>query len=592
MIKKVFRQMLLSQIFSQIAITICMLVDSIMIGRFLGVDAMAAYGFANPVLLVFTAIGGLIAAGLQVVCSGYLGKGDQESINKVFSTTVIIEFFICIVGILAIFICLNPLTTLLGATKGTEVFGLTKEYLTGFIIGIPFFLGALLMMPFLQMSGKQNVLIIAVSALTIGDILLDFLNVKIGLFGGGIFGMGLASSISYVLAFLVGLFFFFIKKDCPYKFKAKYFKLKEFISVCRGGIPTTVNQISIVLLTLLVNNLLADLGDGGTIGVAAHSVIITIANLCYSFGTGVGAITLMLGGIFYNEEDRKGIGSIIKLGLKYSIIIDVIVVAVIFVLAGPIVNMFLNATGGGEGAETVALATIGLRIFVLSILFCCVTAVYKGYCQGTEKMRLSAIISCLQNLVFPGLFAIILSSTALGAKGIWLGYVLGEATTLLTYYVICFIKNKRVSISPEATALLPRDFGIKPEDYIEVAILDEEAAIDASIKAYDFCISHGATNKQATYFALCVEEMTMNILRFGFKKDNGNVVEMKFIHKDDSWILRIRDNCENFDPVKYFELHNDADPVAHIGIKMTFGLVSDANYVNSLGLNNLTLKIN
>ena len=42
MIKKLFRQMLVTQIVSSMTVTLCMLIDSIMIGRFLGVDAMTA----------------------------------------------------------------------------------------------------------------------------------------------------------------------------------------------------------------------------------------------------------------------------------------------------------------------------------------------------------------------------------------------------------------------------------------------------------------------------------------------------------------------------------------------------------------------
>ena len=55
MIKRLFKQMLLTQILSSMTVTLCMLIDSMMIGRFLGVDAMTAYGLASPVLLVFAA---------------------------------------------------------------------------------------------------------------------------------------------------------------------------------------------------------------------------------------------------------------------------------------------------------------------------------------------------------------------------------------------------------------------------------------------------------------------------------------------------------------------------------------------------------
>ena len=52
MINRLFRQMLATQIVSAMTVVLCMLIDSIMIGRFLGVDSMSAYGLASPLLLV------------------------------------------------------------------------------------------------------------------------------------------------------------------------------------------------------------------------------------------------------------------------------------------------------------------------------------------------------------------------------------------------------------------------------------------------------------------------------------------------------------------------------------------------------------
>jgi Na+-driven multidrug efflux pump len=48
MIKKVFRRMTAAQIVSAVTVTLCLLVDSIVIGRMLGVEAMSAYGLASP----------------------------------------------------------------------------------------------------------------------------------------------------------------------------------------------------------------------------------------------------------------------------------------------------------------------------------------------------------------------------------------------------------------------------------------------------------------------------------------------------------------------------------------------------------------
>ncbi len=58
---------------------------------------------------------------------------------------------------------------------------------------------------------------------------------------------------------------------------------------------------------------------------------------------------------------------------------------------------------------------------------------------------------------------------------------------------------------------------------------------------------------------------------------------------EDSRVIRIRDNCVSFDPTKYLELHQSDDPAAHIGLRMVMGMTKEAVYINTLGLNNLTL---
>ena len=92
--------------------------------------------------------------------------------------------------------------------------------------------------------------------------------------------------------------------------------------------------------------------------------------------------------------------------------------------------------------------------------------------------------------------------------------------------------------------------------------------------------------------SLCVEEMVNNIVEHGFDKDRyEHSAELRILFKDEARVIRIRDNCFNFDPVQYLELHRTEDPTAHIGIRMVMKMVKSANYVNSLGLNNLTLVL-
>ena len=74
MIRKLVRQMLAAQVFSALTVSLCLLIDNVMISRFLGETGMAAYSLANPVLLAIGAIGSLLAAG-----AGFPG-GNQRGV--------------------------------------------------------------------------------------------------------------------------------------------------------------------------------------------------------------------------------------------------------------------------------------------------------------------------------------------------------------------------------------------------------------------------------------------------------------------------------------------------------------------------------
>ncbi len=91
---------------------------------------------------------------------------------------------------------------------------------------------------------------------------------------------------------------------------------------------------------------------------------------------------------------------------------------------------------------------------------------------------------------------------------------------------------------------------------------------------------------------LCVEEIAINVIKHGFSGSGGSGdVDMRLVENDDKTVLRFRDNCLSFDPTDYLKLHRDDDPVSHIGLRMTMGIVREADYVNTLGLNNLTLVL-
>ena len=581
MIRKIFRQMLVTQILSAMTVMLCMLVDSMMIGRFLGVDSMTAYGLANPVLLVFAAYGAMLSAGIQVMCGKTMGVGDREGTDACFSASTVLALSVSLVGMVLILLFVSPVCTLLGAGRpgpDNPVFYLTRDYLRGFIVGAPAFIVAQIMVPFLQISGSRIRLALAVVLMTVSDIAFDLLNVFV--FHGGTLGMGLASSFSYYFALIVGLAYFF-RKDCMFKLKLKAVTKKVCAELFRYGIPTVINSLAMVVLVFTLNKLL--LGAGGNLAVASYSVISTVGNICYCFGSGVAQVSLLLAAIFYSEEDRTSIYTLVRTQTFYAAVLDIALIAAVLLLAPVLASLFLTDPAAK------AMTVWGMRLFSFSLLPCSLNTTFKNYYQGVDRVWFTELISLLQNVTFPVLAAFVLSRFW-GTTGVWLSFLGGEILTMIVICSVVWSKNQKAAVNAEVFALLPKFFGVKGEDTLEMTVRSQVEAAEASRKAAAFCKAHGESPRNSMLISLCVEEMVNNIVEHGFKKDGRDQsVDIRILFKGDTRIIRIRDNCVNFDPLEYLKLHESDDPAAHIGIRMVMKMVKSANYVNSLGLNNLTL---
>ena len=202
------------------------------------------------------------------------------------------------------------------------------------------------------------------------------------------------------------------------------------------------------------------------------------------------------------------------------------------------------------------------------------------------------LISVIQNFVSIASFAFILSRF-LGTTGVWLGFVSGESLTLLLIAVYVWVKQKKITFSVDAFSFLEPDFGVSEHNLFERSIHSAEEAIEASRCAAEFCREHGEKPRECMLISLSIEEIVNNIIEYGFTKDKErHSINVRILFKEKQRVIRIRDNCLSFDPVEYLKLHQtEEDPAAHIGIRMIMKMVKDANYVNSLGLNNLTLVL-
>lgn len=580
MIRKLIRQMLAAQILSALTVSLCLLIDSIMIGQFLGVDAIAAYGLANPLLLVIGAIGSMLSAGVQVVCSRSIGKGSQKETNAGYSSAIGIAVIVSGLFLVLAVLLRKPLATLLGAGTEGNLFRDTSDYIAGFSIGAPGSMGALILVPFLQMAGQSNLLIAAVATMTVADVVLDLLNVLV--FNGGMFGMGLASSLSYYAALIVGGIYFCSKRSV-FRFSVKQVRKDKIRELLVSGVPTVFNMASTVILTFVLNRILLQPSNGGSVAVAAYSVISTIGNSANCISTGVGGVSLTLSGVFYNEEDHTGLKEMLSVMIRRAWMLG-LCLAVLLQFAAPLcVSLFIPDAG-----ESRDMAILGVRLFALGMTPCCLINALKNTYQGIGRVRRTEIISVLEGAVLPSLAAWILS-LFFHTTGVWFYFLAGELLTLLGVWLIAGKRCGRLLPDADGFLMLPEDFGVPAEDLMERDIRTLQDVSAASEAAGRFCTEHGSSGLVSNRIALCIEEMGINTVTYGFEKEKGRHLSIRVQHKGDRWTLRFRDDCREFNPVTYAANQPKSEGN---GIRLVLAMADEVRYTYSMNLNNITILLN
>ena len=579
MIRKLTKQMLLAQVLSVLTTSLCMLVDSIVIGRFLGVGAMAAYGLSSPILLIIGGIGTILSAGVQVSCSKSIGKGLIEEANVGYSSAVGSSLGISVFFLAFVFVFQNLIPAWMGAGTSGQLFDSTRGYLLGFSIGAPACMTALVLIPFLQMAGQMGLLISAVVAMTVTDVALDLLNAMV--LHWDLFGMGLASAISYYVALLVAIWYFFSKKGI-FKFRFRNVKLSKVAELVKSAVPSVFNIGTGVILVFVINKIL--LGINGSLAVAAYSVMTTIGNASNCISTGVYGVSLTLTGVLYQEEDKTGLKVMLKTLMPRCVFMGIAVGVFLATCAPALVDLFLTDKTGTSRQ----MAITGLRIYALGLVPCCINNAFKGYLQGSDRIRAIVNYSTAEGLLVPALFAFGLSFPY-GTTGVWFYFLAGEVISLLGFSILKWKRAHRVALNMDVYLDFKKGFGVGPEDMLEFDIKTMTEVTAVAETAQKFCVEHGQSELTGMHVALCIEEMAGNTIKHGFSPKGRNNLSVRIQDHDDRWIIRFRDDCRAFDPLHYVFKDTDS-PVS--GIRLMMKIADDARYTYSMNLNNLMIVIN
>ncbi|HUX55427.1 MAG TPA: MATE family efflux transporter [Bacteroidales bacterium] len=422
--------MLLGNVFQQLF----SIVDSFVVGNFIGKEALAAVGASFPVIFVTISLIIGIVMGTTVVISQYFGAKDFVKVKRAIDTMYIYTFFAGVIATSAGLIFSEPLLRLLGLPE--EIMPQATQYLRIYLSGIIIFFGYNGTSAVLRGLGDSKTPLYFLIIATVANIILDLLFVAV--FKMGVAGAAYATLIANGLAFLLAIIWLNkTHKLIRIAIRGLHFDRYIFRQSIRIGLPTGIQ------LTLVAMGALALLGIVNTFGtdvIAGFSVasrldaiaIVPAMSFSQAISTFVGQ------NIGANKIERIRVGLIST--LKMSGIVTIVTTIFIIFTGHFLMNMFTNDT------EVIRLGYQYLTIVSSFYIVFTLMLIYNGVMRGAGDTLIPMFFSILSLWLIRIPMAWFLS-VKIGVTGIWwaipAGWIIGLALSF-SYYKSGRWKKKAV----------------------------------------------------------------------------------------------------------------------------------------------------
>lgn len=398
--------------------------DSLVAGRYIGENALAAVGNGYQITLVFIAFAFGCNIGCSVVVSQLFGAKKYKDMKTAVYTTWISSAILCAVLML---IGLTSCSGILSITRTPEnIFKDSKLYLNIYMWGFPFLLFYNVATGIFSALGDSKTPFFFLAFSSTSNILVDIWFVKS--FHMGIAGVAWATFLCQGISCILAVIFVLRRlKQIKVEDKCPLFSFDIFKKISGIAIPSILQQSFISIGNIIIQGTINDYGAGV---IAGYSTSVKLNNLVITsfttLGNGMSNYTAQNLGAGNMERIRQGF----KAGIKMVWLICVPIVALYMLKSGTLVKFFIDRPS--DVAMTTGIQFLHILTpfyFVISVKL-----VADGILRGAGRMN-HFMISTFTDLILRVLLAILFSNL-FGAVGIWLSWPIGWsiATVMSVYF--------------------------------------------------------------------------------------------------------------------------------------------------------------
>lgn len=401
------------------------LVDSILVGNWIGSVAIAAIGVVLPVSFFIAALGLSIGIGGASIISRALGSNNRDKALSTFGNQISITILLTVSLIIVGLIFMNDLIPAFGG-KG-DIFEPAKIYYEIVLYGVPFLALSMMGNTVIRAEGKPMFAMIAMIIPSIGNLSLDLVLIKF--LDMGMYGAAWASTISYILC-LGFIIWFFLSKHSELKISFSHFGFKANIlrEIAELGFVTLARQAVVSLTYFLLNNILYKLGQ--EVGVTTYVIISRMLMFALFPVLGVTQGFLPIAGYNYGADLKQRVRETINKAILYATGLGILVFALIMIFAENIVMAFTDEP------EILAQTPSAMRWVFAATPIVAIQLIGSAYFQAIGKAK-PAFLLTLTRQGFFFIPLILILPNYFQEFGVWISFPLADIlSTIVTGYFL------------------------------------------------------------------------------------------------------------------------------------------------------------
>lgn len=426
---RIFSHYAIPSVLGMLAMSTAQIVDGIFIGRYVGVDGLAAINLAWPLVMVFSGLSLMLGTGGSTLANIQRGSGDKDYADRLYSLTLVLLSLLSLFTLVIGLSTLRYIPYLLGADSSVKT--LVSDYLRIIIIFAPFFLFTFTLDLFIRGDGSPLFPVIVMVSASAINIVLDYFFVAC--FGFGIKGAAYATGISEVLPFI--LLSVYLIRRTEWTFEKPVIRGKTIFRIMYNGMSEFIDEVSIGASVYIFNLVL--MIKIGVTGVAAYSIASYVGEIAGIIFFGIAQA--IHPGVSFNKGtgDSGRVEKFRNAALISSFLIGLIVFTVLQLFRNDIAGMFVT------DPDVIALASEISFYYSFALILMGANITAAMYFTALDKPLQSAVIALSRSFVVLVVSLFILP-VFFGITGIWLSFLFTEALTLMLAAVFLFRDRQRV----------------------------------------------------------------------------------------------------------------------------------------------------